>query len=96
MNKLFCGIDLGTRSSSVCIINESKEVVHRWKGTNGQLFEELKKHVRLAQLCCTRKLGPESWDTQKVDRGYPKHLRNPTRSKLKREALNKKTCADRN
>lgn len=41
MNELFCGIDLGTRSSSFCVFNGKKEVVKRWEGSNRRIRAEL-------------------------------------------------------
>ena len=38
----FCGIDLGTRSSAICIINKNKEVIRQWAGSNSELIEELR------------------------------------------------------
>jgi transposase len=58
MNKLFCGIDLGTRSSALCIINRNKEIIHRWKGGNEKLCDELKKHVGSAHVSCVIEAGP--------------------------------------
>lgn len=41
MSKLFCGIDLGTRSSCFCIVNEQRQVVQRWSGRTDRLVLEL-------------------------------------------------------
>jgi transposase len=43
MNKLFFGIDVGTRSSSFCVLDSSKRVVRRWEGNNTHLVKELLK-----------------------------------------------------
>ena len=40
--KYFCGIDLGTRSSTFCVVNKEKKVVHRWQGKNSGLIQEVK------------------------------------------------------
>lgn len=37
MDTLFCGIDLGTRASSVCVIDSGKRVIKRWSGKNKEL-----------------------------------------------------------
>ncbi len=58
MNELFCGIDLGTRSSSICILDKKRVVTGRWSGKNGKLCEELKKHVSVANVCCVIEAGP--------------------------------------
>ena len=43
MNKVFCGIDLGTRSSSFCVVDGDKAVIQRWSGSNCRLIENLEK-----------------------------------------------------
>lgn len=56
MNKLFCGIDLGTRSSSFCIIDEKKALVRRWSGKNEHLVSELSKEGK--ELQCVVEASP--------------------------------------
>jgi transposase len=58
MKRVFCGIDLGTRSSSVCVIDESKKVLKRWTGRNEQLALELSKISD--ELRCVVEAGPLS------------------------------------
>lgn len=43
MEALFCGIDLGTRASAICVIDSKKRVVKRWSGRNKQIIEALKE-----------------------------------------------------
>jgi len=45
MSTLFCGIDLGTRASSLCVIDSGKKVLRRWSGKNSELTKVV------AQLC---------------------------------------------
>jgi transposase len=58
MIKLFCGIDLGTRSSALCIVDETKKVIHRWGGSNAKLSEELGKWTSKAAVRCVVEAGP--------------------------------------
>lgn len=37
MERLFCGIDLGTRVSSICVIDSNKKGVKRWSGANSEM-----------------------------------------------------------
>ncbi len=43
MDRLFCGIDLGTRASSVCIIDSKKRAIKRWSGKNHELAGIIEK-----------------------------------------------------
>lgn len=43
MTSLFCGIDLGTRASSVCVIDCTKKILKRWSGKNAELPAVLKE-----------------------------------------------------
>lgn len=56
MNRLFCGIDMGTRSSSICVIDVEKKVVHRWHGRNDAICEELRRLE--GELHCVVEAGP--------------------------------------
>lgn len=56
MNELFCGIDLGIRSSSICIVDEKRQVRGRWSGINRKLSEEVKRYGK--ELRCVVEAGP--------------------------------------
>jgi transposase len=56
MNRVFCGIDLGTRSSSICILKREKAVIHRWSGLNRKLEEALKGYAD--DLLCIVEASP--------------------------------------
>jgi transposase len=43
MSSLFCGIDLGTRASSICVVDSSKKVIKRWTGKNEEISEVVRK-----------------------------------------------------
>lgn len=49
MNKYFIGIDVGIRSSSICVIDDEKQVVRRWQGLTNNIIKELEQiQARLA------------------------------------------------
>ena len=56
MNKYFCGIDLGVRSSSICIIDENKKIVQRWQGRTSSIAKEIGK--RAGKIHCVIEAGP--------------------------------------
>ncbi len=60
MNNLFCGIDLGTRSSSICIVSEKKQVLHRWSGSNDKLCSAIEKLKGNSGISCVVESGPLS------------------------------------
>ncbi len=37
----YIGIDAGTRSSAICVLNEKREEKYNWEGSNKKLFEEI-------------------------------------------------------
>ncbi len=41
--ELFCGIDVGTRSSSFCVLDRDQKVVKAWSGLTARICEELSK-----------------------------------------------------
>lgn len=45
MNMIYCGIDLGTRSSAICIVNKEHIVVEEWHGKNSDLLAVLKRYT---------------------------------------------------
>lgn len=46
MNELYCGIDLGMRSSAICIMNKEKEIIREWSCKNEDMKEELKEYCK--------------------------------------------------
>lgn len=44
MNALFCGIDLGTRASAICVVDNNKKVIREWSGKNTELARVIKQY----------------------------------------------------
>lgn len=74
MNKLFCGIDLGTRSSSICIVNEKKELIHRWSGQNSGLCVEIAKLRGNGVMYCVIGSGPLAESISRNVEGVGAHI----------------------
>lgn len=53
---LFCGIDLGSRASSVCIVDVNKRVIKKWSGKTGNLVEEIRE--RCPEMHCVVEASP--------------------------------------
>ena len=58
MNRLHCGIDLGTRSSAICIKNEQREIVYEWQGKNGEMLTHLKYYTSIGEVHCLVEAAP--------------------------------------
>ena len=56
MCNLFCGIDLGTRSSAICVIDRKKQTVLRWQGSTQSVSKTLSKLRR--KIHCVIEAGP--------------------------------------
>lgn len=56
MNELFCGIDAGVRSSSICILSREKELVRRWDGKTSEIADVLREYGE--RLCCVVETAP--------------------------------------
>lgn len=56
MRELFCGIDVGTRASAICLINNEKKVVKRWQGSTSKVSEVLKDFG--PKVHCVTESGP--------------------------------------
>lgn len=56
MKEIFCGIDLGTRSSAICVINEKKEILKSWKGRNSSIEKVLSEFS--GRVHCVIECGP--------------------------------------
>lgn len=58
MNSLFCGIDLGTRSSAICVINGKKQVLKQCKVTNNKLSDTIELIKGNQKMFCIVESGP--------------------------------------
>jgi len=58
MRRLFCGIDVGTRSSSFCVVDKSRKILKRWSGATSEIAAELSKIK--SEIICVIEAGPLS------------------------------------
>lgn len=56
MNELFCGIDAGVRSSSICILNREKELIRRWSGKTSEMADVFREYG--SRLRCVVETAP--------------------------------------
>ena len=95
MNTLFCGIDLGTRVSSLCIMDANRKVMRSWEGKNSKMLDELRGYggkmhciVESAPLAESVCLGLESigLTAEVVDSRHTKALLNGKKKTDKKPA----------
>lgn len=72
MCNLFCGIDVGTRSSALCIISKENEIVERWKGSTRDISSVLSKYR--CKLQCVIESGPLSESICEKVEGFGKSI----------------------